>query len=521
MPRPVPIKAFKFILLNAVVLTSCRTHNISPTESGELLAVGQSFAICPAGGHWLIEENTLIRLGNGDSDALADFVRAIEKNSLSCPTEEDQPPADLALAPNPQIAKMVVSRLQSGWKFLVNRTAGAPKLGQVLPDTQNNRSLVQRLQKAAVGSSIANGRASQWLAPKETNAWAFSWINDPALTTQNAPQRLRDIFAFGRQTNKGRAMRTSDLEMGGGLYVAGDPISSSDYGRKLIMAPLQKNLQGKVAIFDSTGRDENFVQAWQSIVGDEKIPGIYYSFGGLPFASTGGNAIVIRNDGVMDLSKVRILDLTNFFSRPWRELKAAKSLAPDQTEDIMKLYGSNQTIFASLVDESLIFTGNADRPISTYGILLGIRSELATPSPTIIQKMMAFKTDPTTPVTAERLNFMAMNQRFNTDSYRINDFFDRLFGRIMSETLGKRSDLFLPDPDISVAEAQKVLGALGLLPSNAKYANFKELGEDLVATWSKDPDAYKNLSEGFGVAKSMKSYWETNSFSAWHQFTHE
>lgn len=373
------------------------------------------------------------------------------------------------------------------------------------------------LKKAIVDDSKVSTQTAlvsdvNWLFPKDTAAYAFSWTDDPSLTQQNASEKLKAQFASAAAWNR-TAERTPEMENGAGLYVSGDPIASSDYGRKLIMAPLARNLQNRIAI--DSGRDP---EQWRSLVRDEKISGIFYSFGGLFFVKGGGNAIVIRNESIIDMNRIEIVDLSKTFGTPWKDLVLAADILPQESSRILKICGGNTFLFQTLDKSNFIFTGKPDRPISNLGILLGLRSELSFPSPSLAQEIMKRKDDNAFPNARDRLNFFSMNPRLNTDAYRMTLYFDDVFNRVISEMYDKNPQFDSGSSSLTVDEAVRFLVLVKMLEQSAKPTTFKALGQALVDRFNSTPGAYKNLSDAYILAKKMQDYWSRNSFSTWYSF---
>jgi hypothetical protein len=348
------------------------------------------------------------------------------------------------------------------------------------------------------------------IVPKQTKAFGFSWTNDPTLTNSNVLEKINRMFEAAAKNNKLQSVRTSDLEMGAGLYMASDPIASKSFGRKLIMAPLRTDIQKNVALF----RDD--MENWSNLVQDLSLPGIFYSFGGIEFVPGGGNAIVVRKSGVLDESGLSVVDLSASIGKPWFQLPPPANATGANTEKILLAYGGNLDIFDRWNEAPLIFTGKPERPISNFGILLGIRSQLSSLSSALKQKIMALKDNAQCGVCMERLNFGFNLPRLNTDENRINLLKDDLFDRVIWEFHNKNDRFLSGSEEITIKQAMLILKTMEIFTEEKTPANFKELGQMLIDDFQRNPSAYQNLTSAFLLGKEMQAHWSKEGFSKWH-----
>jgi hypothetical protein len=305
---------------------------------------------------------------------------------------------------------------------------------------------------------VSNAPKIQWVVPSNSARLGFSWTNDPSLTTANLQQKILDQFAKAKKDNA-VAGRTQGTEMGSGLYLAGDPIASYTYGRKMMVFPFAQKLQNKIAVF----KDSRTADNWATLVRNTSVSGIYYSFGGIEFAAQNNNAIVARNEDILDLKNAFVVDLSQSFGTPWGSLAKPANLDVSDAKQVMSLYGGNITLFESVPLQGFILTAKPERPISNLGVLRGIQSSLAIPSPALKTKVFALKGNKAYPVAMDRLNFVAANPRFNTDEYRYSLYLSDVFDSLLEAMYPKLGQLPSGNSDLKLAEAMAFAIYMGLI----------------------------------------------------------
>lgn len=352
-------------------------------------------------------------------------------------------------------------------------------------------------------------------------------LEDPRRYLVNAFGRYRETMArFGNAQDRtaiGELISASSVA-GPGLYVAGDPLQSTRFGKNLLMVEV---LPGKTIVRapTSSGRETaDYFRAHPDII-HSTAPAIFYPWNGY-FVSQ--HAMVLRSpvmeapwSGTLDGAEPLIdLDTVSSVTRdvPVKRLADHHELESKSGEPLAQFvsrlfltWGDQLPLIIKLADRSqplASFIRDAEGRLSSVGIAIAIVEEIGTGPEPIISRLIQLEQN------------RALKDRF-PHCLPVPDVCAACLSKLFERTLLKEQfrDEFVPPFSTrvpTVSQAAALLVALEYLDrENADVATGGGLIEKLAEHWARDPRNVARAQNLLNSVEELRRRLEANNIDLW------
>lgn len=306
-------------------------------------------------------------------------------------------------------------------------------------------------------------------ATQET--WTFHWTNNTSvLTPAGLKSYIKSVTESGQAPDQSRSTNV----FGDGLYVAADPVISSNYGELLVVVPIKEDCEFGLSNHLAEAEDPK----GRALVGSS-LAGIVYQFG------DPGRAIVIRNSSAIEFSKLRVVDTRANRGKRFIDVEPLSHPSPSWL-DAYEYYGRLFPPFYKFPVEALkkITDGSGDFNDAGLSVMMTIGVNAADPQK-VKDLVQHVNSSPTLfPYCSSNENKLAL---FGVELYFCQT---KAIGRVMGALIDPQSE---SSNAISFVEATRVLKKMGYL------------GE-ASASWPEDTPAVETARAIIGIYRNAPNY---------------